>query len=789
MSVYLSKLVYGINIRHNCRKCAIGGFLRPEHLNLTCYLRRTEGRYMQRSRRFEVRSRRPVNLDTFVAEDPEMGLVAMDSPNDPVPSLVIVKGRIVEMDGREEADFDTIDRYIAAHSLDRSVAAEAMALPSLDLARRLVDITTPRADLIRLFSGCTPAKLCQIVSHLNVVEMMMAMQKMRARRTPGNQAHVTNWRENPVLMAADAAEAALRGFDELETTCRVARMAPFNALALLVGSQTGRGGVLTQCAVEEALNLRLGLKGLTTYAETLSVYGTDEALRDGDDTPWSKGLLASAYASRGIKIRFTSGTGSETLMGYEDGKSMLYLEARCLMLAKGAGAQGVQNGAISCVALTGALPQGVRAILAENLIAASLGLEVASGNDAMSSHSDMRKAAKLMLQFLPGTDFVTSGYSAMPRRDNMFGGGNFDAEDLDDWMVIQRDMRVNAGIFPMTEQQAIAVRRRAGKAMQAVFAALGFPAIRDDEIEAAALAWHSDDMPERNLVADIEAAQAFLDGPLTALDAARALDAAGFSDIASNVLQMQRVRVVGDYLQPAAVLDPDFAAKSAFTDRNDYLGPGTGYRVEGETWARLSAIPQQRTAAEMVPLTTGAAGVRLVPRGPAKAGNDPAEVVLGLGPAFAEGLDRTLCGLVHGEVLAAIVEGVASQGLRLRMVRIHDTADCGLIGWQAARLSGSGVGIGLQSKGTTVITRKGLAPLNNLELFSQAPLLSREAYVQIGANAAAHALGQPPMPVPVRVDNMSRLRLIVHAMLMHKREIAAVNGALVAENLEVVADV
>lgn len=741
---------------------------------------------MERSKRFEVRSRRPVNLDTFVAEDPDLGLVAMDSPNDPVPSLTLVRGRIVEMDGCDEADFDTIDRYIATHAIDRGIAEESMATPSLDLARRLVDITTPRIELIRLLSGCTPAKLCQIMSHLNVVEMMMAMQKMRARRTPGNQAHVTNWRENPVLMAADAAEAALRGFDELETTCRVARMAPFNALALLIGSQAGRGGVLTQCAVEEALNLRLGLKGLTTYAETLSVYGTDDSLRDGDDTPWSKGLLASAYASRGIKIRFTSGTGSETLMGYEEGKSMLYLEARCLMLAKGAGAQGVQNGAISCVALTGALPQGVRAILAENLIAASLGLEVASGNDAMSSHSDMRKAAKLMLQFLPGTDFVTSGYSSMPRRDNMFGGGNFDAEDMDDWMAIQRDMRVNAGIFPITEDQAITVRRHAGKAMQAVFAALGFPAIGDGEIEAAALAYHSDDMPERDLVADIAAAQAFLDGPLTALDVANALDAAGFADIAANVLAMQRVRVVGDYLQPAAVLDADFTAKSAFSDRNDYLGPGTGYRVEGEVWARLSAIPQERTAADMVPLTSGNAGVRLVPRGTAAEGDDQTEVVLGLGPAFADGLDRTLCDLPHGEVLAAIAEGVAAQGLRLRVVRINSTADCGMIGWQSARLAGSGIGIGLQSKGTTVITRRGLAPLNNLELFSQAPLLSREAYVQIGANAAAHALERPPMPVPVRVDNMSRLRLIVHAMLMQKREIAAVVASAPAENLEVI---
>ncbi len=196
------------------------------------------------------------------------------------------------------------------------------------------------------------------------------------RRTPANQAHVTNWREHPALLAADAAEAARRGFAEIETTVRVARNAPFNALAILVGSQSGRGGVLTQCAVEEALSLRLAMKGLTTYAETLSVYGTERTFVDGDDTPWSKAFLASAYASRGIKVRFTSGTGSEALMGNAEQCSMLYLEARCLLVTKGAGSQGVQNGSISCIALPEALPGGVRAVLAENLLASLLGLEV-----------------------------------------------------------------------------------------------------------------------------------------------------------------------------------------------------------------------------------------------------------------------------------------------------------------------------------------------------------------------------------------------------------------------------
>ena len=292
-----------------------------------------------------------------------------------------------------------------------------------------------------------------------VVELMFALKKLRARRASGSQAHVTNLKESPALLAADAAEAARRGFAEMETTVGVARYAPLN-MALLVGSQTGRPGAMTQCAVEERRNLELAIRGLVTYAETLSVYGTEAVFVDGDDTPWSKAFLGAAYASRGVKVRFTSGTGSEALMGEAQGSSMLYLEARCVSVVRAAGSQGVQNGSISCVALVLSVPGGTRAILAENVLAAWLDLEVASGNDAVASHSAIRKTAKLMGQFLPGTDFVTSGYSVMPRHDNTFGGGNYDADDIDEWLTVQRDWQVDAGIEPVAEDKLLQVPRR-----------------------------------------------------------------------------------------------------------------------------------------------------------------------------------------------------------------------------------------------------------------------------------------------------------------------------------------
>jgi len=724
---------------------------------------------MTHSHRFAILSERAINKETFVEEWPEAGLIVTDSPHDPQPSLRMENGQVVEMDGRARADFDTLDLFIAEHALDLSVAEEAMATPSQELARMLVDINVSQATVRRLIGGCTPSKLVDIIRHMNVLEMMMGLAKMRVRRTPANQAHVTNWREHPALLAADAAEAALRGFAEVETTVRVARNAPFNALAILVGTQTGRGGVLTQCAVEEALGLRLAMKGLTTYAETLSVYGTERTFVDGDDTPWSKAFLASAYASRGVKVRFTSGTGSEALMGHAEGCSMLYLEARCLLVTRGGGSQGVQNGSISCIALPESLPGGVRGVLAENLLAAMLGLEVASGNDALASHSDIRKAAKLMLQFIPGTDFIFSGYSAIPKRDNLFGGGNFDAEDFDDYNVLQRDMGVDGGVRPVSEDEVLAVRREAAQAIQAVYAELDFPAIEEHEIEAAIIAHSSDDMPERNLVADLNAADAFLESERTMLDVVQALQRRGFACTAKNILEMGRQRVAGDHLQPAAIIDKHFRALSAINEVNDYGGPGTGYRLSDERWAEIQKLPQVQSPRDFIAPQIGEPLHKLIELGPAQTGTR-AEVIVGVGPAFGKAMTRTIGGLEHEDVLAAILTGVAKEGLVARVVKMYRSSDCGAIGHMAANLSGSGIGIGLQSRGTTVIQKRGLPPLDNLELFPQSPSLTLETYEAIGRNAARYAKGEATVPVGVKVDNWARLRLIVKTALLHRRE-------------------
>ncbi|ACD22163.1 propanediol/glycerol family dehydratase large subunit [Clostridium botulinum] len=544
-----------------------------------------------KSKRFQVLAKRPVNQDGLIGEWPEEGLVAMNSANDPKSSIKIENGKVVELDNKKREDFDMIDRFIADYAINLENAEKAMSLDSVEIAKKLVDINVSRDEIVNITTSITPAKVVEVVSHMNVVEMMMALQKMRARKTPSNQCHVTNLKDNPVQIAADAAEAGIRGFSEQETTVGIVRYAPFNALAILIGSQVGRGGVLTQCSVEEATELDLGMRGLTSYAETVSVYGTEAVFTDGDDTPWSKAFLASAYASRGLKMRYTSGTGSEALMGYSEGKSMLYLESRCIYITKGAGVQGLQNGAVSCIGMTGAVPSGIRAVLAENLIAAMLDIEVASANDQTFSHSDIRRTARTLMQMLPGTDFIFSGYSAVPNYDNMFAGSNFDAEDFDDYNVLQRDLMVDGGLRPVSEEETIAIRNKAAKSIQAVFRELGFPAITDEEVEAATYAHGSKDMPERNIVEDLKAAEEMLKKRINGLDIVKALSTSGFDDVASNILNMLKQRVTGDYLQTSAILDNDFDVISAVNDKNDYMGPGTGYRISPERWEEIKNIP------------------------------------------------------------------------------------------------------------------------------------------------------------------------------------------------------
>jgi hypothetical protein len=155
-----------------------------------------------------------------------------------------------------------------------------------------------------------------------------------------------------------------------------------------------------------------------------------------------------------------------------------------------------------------------------------------------------------------------------------------------------------------------------------------------------------------------------------------------------------------------------------------------------------------------------------------------------VGPAFGEALCETINGLSHADVLAAVVDGVRTGGAAPRIVKVRRSADVAFIGHDGARLAGSRVAVGLQSKGTALIHRADLEPLDNLELFGMAPLLTLESYRQIGSNAAGYALGRAVAPVPTMLDNYARAKLIVRTTLLHAREAAGVQRGAPAVEVE-----
>ena len=426
---------------------------------------------------------------------------------------------------------------------------------------------------------------------------------------------------------------------------------------------------------------------------------------------------------------------------------MFYLEARCVALARAIGSQGVQNGGIDSAAVAGSVPGGVRSLMAENVMVMARNLEACTGNDALMSESDVRRTSRTLPILLAGSDYVCSGFGSIQRYDNMFGPSQWNAEDIDDYLVMQRDWGVDGGLRTASERQVAALRARAVDAVRAVYRHLGLGDFTDEWAAQAVDAAGSKDVPAAELMTPLVASRIIRETGLTMLDVVAALYETGFEVEADRVLSMLKARVAGDYLQTAAIFDESFRVLSLVTDPNDYAGPGSGYAPSQSRQAEIDAVRQQRSVDDLRRDQDGFASARIRAVGAAAEGTDPREVVVAVSPAVGREVWQTLSGMAVVDVLGELLAGLEEEGCVGRVVRVNHTIDLGLIGLTAARLSGSGIGIGLQGKGTALIHRRDLTPLANLELYSVAPTIDAAHYRQLGINAGRHAKGATPEPV------------------------------------------
>jgi len=162
-------------------------------------------------------------------------------------------------------------------------------------------------------------------------------------------------------------------------------------------------------------------------------------------------------------------------------------------------------------------------------------------------------------------------------------------------------------------------------------------------------------------------------------------------------------------------------------------------------------------------------GLELRETGPVKRGASD-EVIIALSPAFGLSQTKTITGIPHSQVLKELMAGIEEEGLKPHIIRVYETSDVAALALIGAKLCGSGISVGIQSKGTLIIHQKDLMQLSNLELFPQAPLNDLPTCRAIGKNAAKYARGETPNPVPVRNDQMARPKYQAIAALLHIKE-------------------
>jgi len=163
-------------------------------------------------------------------------------------------------------------------------------------------------------------------------------------------------------------------------------------------------------------------------------------------------------------------------------------------------------------------------------------------------------------------------------------------------------------------------------------------------------------------------------------------------------------------------------------------------------------------------------GMKIEELGAAKKSGNPKEIIVALSPSFGKQQISTIVGVPHEEVIKEIAAGIEEEGFEPRFVKYYNTSDLCAFANEAAKLSESGISIGIQSKGTCVIHQKDLEQLDNMEIFPQAPLYDGEIYRKIGKNAARYGKGMTPEPVPTLNDQMALAKYQIKAALLHMKD-------------------
>ena len=272
--------------------------------------------------------------------------------------------------------------------------------------------------------------------------------------------------------------------------------------------------------------------------------------------------------------------------------------------------------------------------MAENVMVMARNLEACTGNDALMSESDVRRTSRTLPILLAGSDYVCSGFGSIQRYDNMFGPSQWNAEDIDDWLAMQRDWGVDGGLRTADPDEVGRLRREAAEACRDVYRYLGLADFTDEHVELAVDAVGSKDLGDPDPMVVLNAAQTDPLRPGSARSRWRGrCRSAGTTTPPRACSQMLEARVHGDHLQTAAIFDEQMNVLSLVTDPNDYAGPGTGYEPSPERQREIDMIRQAKGVEDLRARPGGVRERRVEGRRDRRSpGSDPREVVIGVSP-------------------------------------------------------------------------------------------------------------------------------------------------------------
>ena len=239
----------------------------------------------------------------------------------------------------------------------------------------------------------------------------------------------------------------------------------------------------------------------------------------------------------------------------------------------------------------------MKELLAENLMVMMRDLESCAGNDNLISESDIRRSAHTLPVLLAGADFIFSGFGSIPRYDNAFALSNFNSDDMDDFLVLQRDWGVDGGLRTVSaEHLERGPPPRAPRPCRRSTATSAWPTTTTTG--SRRWWWPTDPATCRRPSEDGRRGGG--------LDRGQAADGVRRHRLAAaHRVRPRRPRrscgspgsgCAGTSCRPRRSSTTQFRVLSKITDPNDYAGPGNGLRADRASAApRSTAIRQARS--------------------------------------------------------------------------------------------------------------------------------------------------------------------------------------------------